>query len=229
MRTLLRIAPAFLLLLAAGVAVATERQAADAASIEISAMNGVYEDLDQGLAPIQQGPLTIRISSPEHRLVVHGNRLTLEPKGGGRLRAAVETELEGAGRLHADVEGSGLANRFTDDVEVPRQRVRVAGEIYLRRHAAGYLITTAEAIPPVRLEIRSDLAGQVVGLCQTLAVLPFLAVSCDALETALSAVTVPMPGADQEFLLLASSLTETERAFFDAHAAPAEPPPPPAP
>ncbi len=44
-------------------------------------MNGVYEDLDSNLQPVRQGQVTIRVSSPDHRLTVHGNRLTLAPAG----------------------------------------------------------------------------------------------------------------------------------------------------
>ncbi len=94
--------------------------------IEIGFMNGVHEDLDSNLQPIRQGSITIRVSSPDHRLTVHGNRLTLEPRSDGSFDAVIEVDFEGRGHLIADVETIG---RFEDRVQAPRQTARAEDHI----------------------------------------------------------------------------------------------------
>ena len=187
--------------------------------IEIASFNGTYSGLDSGLEPIREGPLTIRLSSPEHRLVVHRNRLTLRRDYRGRLAAEVEIELEGEGRLVADVEGAGVENRFVDDVAAPRQTVTARGEVRLERAADGYRFTVERPGPAVALEIESAVAGQVVGVCRALALVPFLDLGCDRLERGLSVVRIPLPERGAVLLLPADRLTAEEREFFDRHAA----------
>ena len=175
-------------------------------------MNGVYEDLDSDLAPIRQGSLTIRVSSPEHRLSVHGNRLQLEPSADGSLAAVMEVDFEGGGRLIADVEGVG---RFEDRVEAPRQTARAAGSVRLARSEEGYLFTVVAADPFVRLEISSGVSRQIAGACRALELIPFVDLPCGGLEKALSTVRVPMPGPGEKFAVAAEALSDEERAFFD--------------
>ncbi len=209
-----------ILVLAIGLAVfpAPVSTAADdpTSGIEIDFVNGVYEDLDSNLQPIRQGSITINVSSPEHRLTVHGNRLSLEPNGDGTLAAVIEVEFEGRGHLIADVEGIG---RFEDNVEAPRQTARAAGTVGLTRAAGGYLFTVEAADPSVRLEIVSGVASQVVGACRTLALLPFVRLPCGGLEKSLQAVDVPMPGPGEQIQVRADLLTDEERAFLDRHVA----------
>ncbi len=187
-----------------------------AAGIEIAFVNGVYEDLDSNLQPIRQGSITIRVSSPEHRLTVHANRLALAPNGDGTFDAAIEIDFEGSGHLIADVEGIG---RFQDLVEAPRQTARTAGTVRLARDAGNYLFIVEAAEPSVRLEIESGIARQVVGACRTLALLPFLRLPCGGLEESLRAVDVPMPGPGEQIKLPADLLSEEEKAFLDRHVA----------
>ncbi len=185
-----------------------------ASGIEIAFVNGVYEDLDSNLRPIRQGSITIRVSSPEHRLTVHGNRLSLAPNGDGTLGAVMTVEFEGNGHLIADVEGIG---RFEDLVEAPRQRARAAGSVRLSRAGGNYIFTVEAADPSVRLEIESGVARQVVGACRTLALLPFVRLPCGGLEKSLQAVDVPMPGPGEQFQVPADLLSNQEKIFLDRY------------
>ncbi len=184
----------------------------DAAGIEVGFVNGDYENLDSDLQPIRRGSLTIRVSSPEHRLTVHGNRLSLVRDAGGTVWAGMEVDFEGAGDLIADVDGIG---RFTDVVKVPRQTVRAEGTVRIASTEGGYLVTIVSADRFVRMDIESGIAREMVDTCRALAMLPFISLPCGSLETALATVTVPMPGPGEQFPVRATDLTEAERAFFD--------------
>ncbi len=173
-------------------------------------MNGVYEDLDSNLQPIEQGSITIRVSSPKHELTVHGNRLTLVPKAGGTLEAAIEVDFEGGGHLIADVERIG---RFEDQVEAPRQRARAAGTVRLARADDNYLFIVVTGDPYARLEIKSGVANQIVVACRVFAMLMNL--PCDGIEKSLAVVRVPMPGPGEQFQVPADLLTDGEKAFLD--------------
>ena len=181
-----------------------------AEEIEIGFMNDVYQDLDSNLQPIRQGSITIRVSSPEHRLTVHGNRLTLAANDDGSLDASMEVDFEGRGHLIADVENIG---RFEDRVEAPRQTVRAAGVVRLTRSEGSYLFTVVESDPSVGLEIKSGLAGQIVSACRVFAML--MSLPCDGLETSLSVIQVPMPEPGEQFQVRADLLSDEEKAFFE--------------
>lgn len=173
-------------------------------------MNGVHEDLDADLQPIQTGTVTIRVSSPDHRLTVHGNRLTLEPRSDGTLEAKIEVDFEGRGHLVADVENVG---RFEDRVRAPRQTARAGGRVRLTRDGDNYLFTIEKADRSVALEIDSGVARQVVSACRIVAVL--MRLPCQSIEQALSVVHVPMPGKGEQIPVPADLLSDEEKAFFD--------------
>ncbi len=147
--------------------------------------------------------------------MVHKNRLSLRRTYRGHFEAEVEIELEGEGRLVADVEGAGVKNRFTDDVVARRQAVRVHGEVDLERAEDGYRFTVLRRGPAAALAIDSRLAEQVVGICRALALVPFLDLGCDRLEAGLSVVRIPLSERGTKLLLPAAGLTDDERAFFD--------------
>lgn len=205
-----RILVLVLLLLAALLASAGER-----GEIELAFVNGEWADLDSGLQPVRRGALTIHVASPEHRVTVHRNRLTLARSGDGPVDASLEVEFEGEGQIVADVESAGLRNRIEDQVAAPRQTVTVWAKVRFERADGGYLMTIAEAQPTVDLEIQSDLAGRLVALCKVFDKVPLIRVDCAGIETALSVVTVPMPGPGEQFLIPGERMTEDEKAFFD--------------
>lgn len=188
--------------------------------VELQFLNGSYTDLDSDLEPVRQGPLVIRISSPNHQVRVHRNRFELTPRDDGLLDAILEVDFEGDGLLFADIEGPGISSRYTDEVAAPRQTVRVAGKIRLEQAEGGYLVTVEEAPPSVDLEIRSAMAQRIVDICRTLAQLPLLRFDCTGLEASMSVATVPLPEPGEQFLVPEDRLTEAERAFFDRFAAP---------
>lgn len=187
---------------------------AAAQEIELAFVNGTYTDLGSGLEPIEEGPLTIELSSPEHRLTIHGNRLTLRPAANGAVTATFAVELEARGQLVADVRGGGIKRRFTDDVAAPPQTVTASADVLIERVDDGFVFTIVRSGPAVAFEVRSGVAGQIVGVCRAIALLPLLDLGCDRLERGLSFLRVPMPEAGKRFLLSDASLTKKERKFF---------------
>ncbi len=187
----------------------------DAAEIEIAFANGEHRELDSDLEPVRRGAMTIHVTSPEHLLTVHSNRLRFAKNDDATLDASFEVDFEGEGEIVAVLETGKVKNRLEDRVRAPRQTVRVDGRIRLQRTEGGYLMNLLEAPPSVELKIESELAGNLLSLCQVLAKLPLLPVRCDDLQAALSVVTVPLPGPDEQVFLDAGRLTEAERAFFD--------------
>ncbi len=180
--------------------------------VELRYVNGVYENLGSNLEPIRQGPLTIRISSPEHRLTIHSNRLRLERNDDGTLAATMEVDFEGQGHLIAQVEGFG---RFTDDVEAHRQTVEATGTIRLERADGGYLLTVISAQSDTRVDIESGVAEQIVGACRAASRLPLVKLPCGGLDAALTSLRIPMPEAGRQFLLPSADMTRKEKAFFN--------------
>lgn len=205
----LRFLVPILLILAAPLA------AGERGEIELSFVNGDWRNLDAGIQPVRRGALTIHVSSPDHRVTVHRNHLTLTRDGDGPVDAVLEVEFDGEGKILADLESGGLSNRFEDQVAAPRQTVTTRAKVRFARTEGGYLMTVVEAEPSVELEIESDLAGRLVGLCQVFENLPLVPVDCGGVETALSVVTVPMPRPGEEFLLPAAFMNQAEKAFFD--------------
>ncbi len=184
-------------------------------AIELAFVNGQYTELDANLKPIEQGPLTIRLSSPEHQLTVHRNHMTFAADGSGAYAATVEVELEGGGKLFADVEGVGMSSRFEDDVEAPRQTLKVAGKVRLERVDGGYRVTFVEAPTASRVEIKSNVIRQIVNFCSALDGIPLISLDCPAIDKSLTRQQVPMPQAGEHFFLTQERLSEEERAFFD--------------
>jgi hypothetical protein len=181
--------------------------------IELTYLNQTYANRDVELAPIKEGPLAIRLSSPSHRLTLHRNRLVLTPSAGGDPDAWVEAEFEGAGDLVADVEGGTLATQLRDHVVVPRQTVRLRGKARLTRDAEGYRLRVLEAPPSVPVRIRSGVVGRCVALCRGLGLLAV--VDCGRLERALSTVRVPIRSDQSTLRLPHARLSATDRAYLD--------------
>ncbi len=182
--------------------------------VEIGFVNGTYTDLDSDLEPIRQGVLTIELTSPRHELVVHRNRLQLTPLGDGRHTIAVEVEFEGTGELTAAVTGAGVSTRFEDQITARRQTVHATAVVRLEAVEEGYLMTLEEPGPPVRLEVESGVARQIVQLCRPLELLPFFNLRCDGLERALEVVSVPQPEAGARFLIPSQRLSVGERGYL---------------
>ncbi|MEM1203383.1 MAG: hypothetical protein AAGN66_09170 [Acidobacteriota bacterium] len=193
--------------------------------ISIEALNGTFEQLDGGLQPIQQGPVTIVITSPEHRLQVFANRFKLSPhaSGDGTLDAELDVRLEGWGELVAElVTGAGEPTRFEDTVTAGRQWVRAAARVKLEKAEGGYELTFLEAErPSVDIVIKSGLAKQLVDTCRAFAALPLFGggLDCDSVAASLAVARIPYPDPGTVYLVHGELLTSEERIYFDVHAA----------
>ncbi len=200
-----------LLFLGFALTVVSAAKADEATVFPLSLLNGVHTNLAPELAPIQRGPVTVRIESPSHRLAVHGNQLTLRATDDGLVAAEFEVEFEGEGQLIANLEAV-VTSRLEDEVVIPRQTLRVSGLIQLRPAEDGYWITLVEMPTTVQVAIESKLLRQLVDLCEGFS--GFLPVSCDGLAEEASRATIPLPDAGEEVWLPGAYLTDAERARF---------------
>ncbi len=178
-------------------------------------LNRTYTDLVSELAPIEQGPVTVRLSSPEHSLIVQSNRLRLRPAEGGAHAGRLEVAILGKGWLVADVEGAGLATRLQDELMILPQTLAVEAKVKLRRGDGGYSVTTVELPRRVDVRIQSKLANQLVSWCEGLALL--LPMDCAGMERSLSVASIPMPEPGGDYLLADAELTPEDRAALDAY------------
>jgi hypothetical protein len=183
--------------------------------VQLALLNGVYEDLDSGLEPVTQGPLTLRFSSPKHRLEVFANRLWLRPGAApGQYRIEAELEFGGSGQLWAEVQGIGMTQRFQDLVIAPRQTVRATGEVAVEAQDDGYHLTILSRQEVVRVQVESGFAQQIGSLCATLALMPMLSLDCAPLAAALKNVGIPLPPVGQRMFLPFDLLTPDERSYL---------------
>ncbi|MEL7060323.1 MAG: hypothetical protein AAGN46_09895 [Acidobacteriota bacterium] len=195
---------------------------------EIEVYNGSYANqAGDGFVPVQQGPITIHLSSPEHELRVLSNQIALsEPREDGSWRADVRARLEGEGDLIARIEGAGEPQTYEDRVRVGQQWIYAAARVRIRPATAdgrfsGYDIEVVEPLQPVvRIFLRSELASQLVTTCRGLASLALGLLDCDALSASLAAVEVPMPAAGTVYTVLDTGFSPADHDFFDRHLAP---------
>lgn len=183
-------------------------------------LNRAYEDIAQEIAPIVEGAITIRLSSPDNRMTVRNHQLRLEPGSAGSHSAELRVEFEGRGRLVADVDVGGLGSRFEDEVTVPAQAANLEGRVRVQKAEGGYLVTPEQLPPRVAVRIQSGLAGQIVGLCETAAQIPFTSLDCSGLNRRLSTAVVPLPAPGESYLLENADLSAEERRLLDASLAP---------
>jgi len=178
-------------------------------------LNRTYNNLVSNLAPIEQGPVVLRLSSPEHSLVVQSNRLRLRPLEGGVHAGRMELAILGKGWLVADVEGAGMASRLEDELYVPPQSLVVEAKVKLARREGGYGVTTVELPRQIQVNIQSKLSNQLLSWCDGLSLL--LPLNCEAMGRSLSVATIPMPEAGGEYFLEDAELTAEDRAALDAY------------
>ena len=151
-------APALVVALFALVALPAlaDPPASDRGGIQIGYLNRTWTDLAGEATAVDEGPLSVRLRSPENRVTVHRNRLVLVPRDGGDPDAQIEAEFEGEGQLVADVGGGRFDTAFRDRVTAPRQSVRVAGRARVTRDADAYHVTLVDGPASAPVEIRSD-------------------------------------------------------------------------
>jgi len=180
--------------------------------------NRSYPEVIPEIAPIEQGPLTIQLSSPKSNLTLRSHFLRLEPGPGGSHSAELRVEFLGKGRLVADLDVAGMAaTRLQDDVLVPPQAAILEGRVRLTREPGAYVVTTEQLPRQMRVKIQSGIAGQVVGFCDRIPVLLAPDLDCERLNQMLSTATVPLPPAGESYLLEDADLTAEERSQLDAY------------
>ncbi len=182
-------------------------------------LNGTYEDLGANLRPVVSGPVTVRISSPSHRLTLIAHRLELAPLGGGEHSGRLTARFRGQAHLTVGVELGGLPSELEDDVLVPEQERTVDGRFRVDRRPDGYALTMIELPPDVPVEVESGLGKDLVAWCGRLTFFLPGDSGCDGLDRALSNPRVPLPKPGSKVFLEAADLTPEERAALDAYLA----------
>lgn len=211
----------FALFLALGAVLPLE--AATPGTFQFPKLNRQYSMGDPDLAPIQQGPITIRLSSPKNLVILQGHQLKLTPRGDGTFDAEISADFLGKGEVQADFETSaGTSSRLADEILLPRQTVRVSSRVRFARVAGGYDVTALTLPKSVGIDVRSRLMTNLVGLCNGVALL--MPVDCNALDRGLTRVEVPLPEAGSVFYLSEADLTPEERQSLESFLGLAKPP-----
>jgi len=189
--------------------------AAEPTELRLSRFNRVYEDLAGELEPIEAPPIRIRLSSPSQRLLIKDNVARLRPLGSGRFAGTVELELLGKGQLIAEIDLAGAPQRLEDEVLLPRQLVSLDGVARIERVEGGYRVVPEELPPSIRVEIRSQLINQLIGVCSGASLLSLGSLDCGPVEDALQRPEIPLSGQVGELLLGDGDLTDGEREALD--------------
>lgn len=187
--------------------------------LQFGRLNRTYSDVISEIEPIRQGPVTVRLSSPRHQLMVRHHLLRLEPGPAESHSAELRVDFSGKGWLVADVDVAGIGGRLEDNVTVPAQSRTVEGRARIRKVAEGYLITPEQLPESIRVQIQSGVGSRIVGFCDRAAALLFSDTDCGALDRALSTAVVPLPAPGESYLLENAELTAAERQRIDAYLA----------
>jgi len=180
--------------------------------------NDTYQEPGTVMAPIRQGGMTVRLSSPENRLTLRTHRVTLTPLSDGTHRAEFVADFAGRGRVIAQVSmGSGPPTRLEDEVVVPPQTKTVVGRVLLARGAGAYEITPVELPARVPIAIETQLGGSFASLCESLALM--IQLDCSGVRGMLSTAQVPLPAPGETYLLLDERLTADDRNKLDGYLA----------
>lgn len=206
-------------LVAAGPAPAAETETE---TFVLERLNGTHRDLGGGVSEIQNGPVTVRPSSPSNRFELLGNRLELTPMGDGLHQADFWVKFEGEADVEAEILVGPLpGGTLTDEVTVPEQEQTIRSQIRLERQEGDYLITVVDSPKEFDIYVQSRLAAQIVAMCESLTRFTFGS-GCDGLDSALSHPNVPMPEKGKQFVLESDQLTEDEQRQLDAYLASSE-------
>jgi len=194
--------------------------AARAESFTFDRCNRVYRQDAGDLPATTQGPLTLRLSSPDAELTLEHHRLDLAPRADGTHRAHFEALFVGSATLYVDVDVNGAVSRLEDDVRVPPQRRSVDGVVRLAKGlgedgAAVYELTPVELPETVPVAIESNLAGRLGTMCDGFALL--LPIDCGLVRGALSVVNVPMPDPGETYLLPPECVDEEMAGRLDRY------------
>ena len=179
-------------------------------------LNRTYRDLVSDFAPLQQGPITLTLSSPNQTLTLRRNLARLVRRPDGTFDGRVEVDLEGKGWLIGDLDWSGSGTRFQDELVLLPQTVVLEGRAAIERSPGGYTIKALAMPATVRLRIASKLVAELVVWCDRAAILPWSGLDCRGLERSLTEVAVPLPPSGESYFLSDADLGPEGRARFDA-------------
>jgi hypothetical protein len=233
-RTLSRVLLALCLAALPGVAVWAAEQGAEqgaeggveegaevgSASFQFELLNQAYSQVDTTLPPVERGPLTLLLSSPQATLTLLHHNLRLTPEGQGVHRAELEVEIEGQGDVVAELKVAGSGSRFTDRVTVPRQAGTLVGRVRFEAHPEGYQVTVLELPETFEVRMETGIGGSLLAVCNGFG--GFLPLGCDAIEKALTVAPVPLPPAGDVFFLGEPFLTPDDRVRLEAYLGPVE-------
>ena len=183
-------------------------------------LHGIYENLAAVVEPVRSGPVTLRMSSPQHRLELLSSQLELTPREDGIHDAKISLRFRGQGDLHTELDFGGLPASFEDKVVFPEQDVEIEGLVRLIAEEEGYRVVVERTEGFTQIEARSVLSSEIVSWCNRLARFLRGDAGCDALDEALSHPKLPLPGPGEEFVVLREQLTDDERAQIDVYLAP---------
>lgn len=195
------------------VLIASMQAQALAEEFSFAELNRNYSNLVTQLDPIEVGPASVLVRSPEHvlRLVTHSARLGAASEGG--IDAVLTVEIQGSGLIEADISMTGLNTTVYDALVVPRQTIEVRGRLSIASDESSYVIRALELQPSIKVRIQSELATRLFKICRPMG-LVLVALDCRTLEQSLTDLEVPLPR-DQAFYLEHSELSSAERAELD--------------
>lgn len=200
----------------ADAAGATATPAAAVRDFEFPSLNRTYRMDGATMAPIEQGPLTIYLTSPRNALVVQRHNLELQPLGDGTYRSRMTVDLLGSGDLVARIDtGNGGGPPIEDTVVLPRQTIEVSGRVRFRRVPEGWEVTALSLPEETEVTIQSRVINSLVTTCEQLAA--FLGLDCGGMGHSLTHVAVPLPPPGSVFFLNASDLTADEVHLLDGY------------
>lgn len=183
-------------------------------TVSFERLNRVYEELIEDLSLIRIGPAEVALRSPEHSLTVSRHAATLVAGDDGVFETELELEIAGSGQIAADVVIGSLESQLTQELVVPSQTLRLEGAIAIRRDEEGYWIRTERMPPTTQVRIESELGTQLFTVCRQMA-LVLVSLDCEAIERAVTLISVPLPEAGGEYLIALEDTTPEERRDFD--------------
>ncbi len=183
-------------------------------TVSFERLNRVYEQLIDDLSLIQIGPAEVALRSPAHSLTVSRHAATLVAGDDGVFGTELELEIAGSGQIAADVVIGSLESQLTQELVVPAQTLRLEGAIAIRRDEEGYWIRTERMPATTQVRIESKLGTQLFTVCRQMA-LVLVSLDCEAIERAVTLISVPLPEAGGEYLIALEDTTPEERRDFD--------------
>ena len=199
------------LLLAAAAPAAAE-------DVQVERLNRVYEAFLTELAPIEVGPATVKLQSPDHSLTMVRHLAQLRRWVAASTGLDLEVRFAGSGKLFADVSMGRIETTFEDDLVVPVQTLRLSAGRVCKTAATATTSPRRSLDREVTVRIESRLGGRLVSVCHQM-VLVLVNLDCVELDQAMKNLRVPLPPAGETYFLDYIELSEGERRQIDQYLA----------